>query len=228
VFHCLHNFCVTDLSSFYLDVIKDRLYSSAPRSRARRSAQTVLHLILLSLLRDMAPILSFTAEEVFQSMPSALRPEQKTVFALAEPDLSSFSLAGEERGAWETLLKIRGEATKLIEPLRKSGEIGHSLDTALGLYAGPELLRSLQSLRADLRAVFIVSRFELAPLEKAVPEAVQAEETADLRIAVSRARGTKCARCWVYSEEIGRDAAHGDVCPRCSAVLSRTDPDSRL
>jgi isoleucyl-tRNA synthetase len=223
VFHTLHNFCVTDLSAFYLDIIKDRLYSFAPKSRERRSAQTALHLILLSLLRDMSPVLSFTAEEVFQNIPASLRPGQQTVFALQEPDLSSFCLKEDERKLWDTLLKIRAEATKVIEPLRKSGEVGHSLDTALSIYAEPGLLNSLQNLKTDLRAVFIVSQLALAPLEHATQTAAQAEETAGLKFAVSRARGAKCARCWIYSEELGKDAGHVpehvDVCPRCSAVL---------
>jgi isoleucyl-tRNA synthetase len=221
VFHTLHNFCVTDLSSFYLDIIKDRLYSFAPQSRERRSAQTSLYLILLSLLRDMSPVLSFTAEEVFQSIPAALRPQQETVFALPEPDLSTFSLNGESRANWESLLKIRGEATRAIELLRKSGEVGHSLDTALFIYAAPELLKNLQNLQTDLRAVFIVSQLEIAALEKAPQGAIQAEEIEGLKFAVSKARGTKCSRCWIYSEELGRDVQNPDVCPRCAAVLKQ-------
>ncbi|MDR1124516.1 MAG: isoleucine--tRNA ligase [Deltaproteobacteria bacterium] len=218
-YHTLHNLCVTDLSAFYLDVLKDRLYASAPDSKERRSAQTVLHIILILMMRQMTPILSFTAEEVYQNLPAAVKPVYDTVFALPEPDLSSFRFDAEERRNWEKLLGIRSEVSRAIEPLRKSGAVGHTLDTAITLYADDKLKAALESLHTDLRAVFIVSRFELKPFSQAPADAVAAEEVEGLKISVAKAEGEKCARCWIYSEEIGKDARYGDVCPRCASVL---------
>ncbi|MCL1915164.1 MAG: isoleucine--tRNA ligase [Desulfovibrionaceae bacterium] len=218
VFHSLHNFCVTDLSAFYLDILKDRLYSYAPQSRERRSAQTALRQILLLLARDMAPVLSFTAEEVFQSLPAALRPDCPTVFAMPEPELPSAFLGTEERAAWETLLKTRALVTSAIEPLRQSGLVGHSLDTSVTLYVAEELGQTLRSLRADLRAVFIISQLELKPLAEAPAEAQPQADLPGLKIGVSRAKGAKCARCWVYNEDL-ENGEHPEICPRCAKAL---------
>ncbi|MCL1889298.1 MAG: class I tRNA ligase family protein, partial [Desulfovibrionaceae bacterium] len=219
VFHSLHNFCVTDLSAFYLDILKDRLYSYAPRSRERRSAQTALRQILLLLARDMAPVLSFTAEEVFQSLPPALRPDCPTVFAMPEPEMPAAFLDAEERAAWEILLKTRALATSAIEPLRQSGLVGHSLDTSVTLYVAEDLGQRLRSLRADLRAVFIVSQLELKPLAEAPAEAQPQADLPGLKIGVGRAKGAKCARCWVYSEDLGQSGEHPEICPRCAEAL---------
>lgn len=219
VFHTLHNFCVTDLSAFYLDVLKDRLYSYAPNSKERRSAQTALSLILSLLLRDMAPVLSFTAEEVFQSLPEGLKPGCETVFAMPQPDMNTLDFGLAERDAWEKLLKARAEVTKAIEPMRKEGVIGHALDTAVTVYADEALYMAINELGTDLRALFIVSQFELRPLSEAPANAYAPEELEGLKVAVAKAAGEKCARCWVYSTELGTDLDYPDACPRCTEVL---------
>lgn len=219
VYHTLHNLCITDLSAFYLDVLKDRLYSYAPKSRERRSAQTALYYILLILLRDMAPVLSFTAEEAFQTLPVALRGNAKTVFAMPEPDLSALPFDEAAQQAWATLQEVRAAVTKAIEPLRKDGTVGHVLDTKVTLYADDALRAVLEGLKTDLRALFIVSQLVIAPLNTAPDSAFRPEELPDLAIVVDKAEGEKCARCWIYSTELGRDAAYPDVCPRCTAVL---------
>jgi isoleucyl-tRNA synthetase len=219
VFHTLHNLCAADLSAFYLDVIKDRLYASAPRSRERRSAQTALYRILCILAADMAPVLSFTAEEVFDSLPAGLKPEVATVFAFHIDESSILVLDDEEAARRQTLLDVRSEITRAIEPLRKAGQVGHALDTAVIVYAGSALTRDLHALGTDLRAAFLVSDFTLEPLEKAPVDAVRAENMDDLRIHVCPAAGKKCVRCWIYSKELGSDPAHPELCPRCTAVL---------
>ncbi len=220
VFHGLHNLCATDLSAFYLDVLKDRLYSSAPASRERRSAQSALYRILMLLVRDMAPVLSFTAEEVFLHLPEALRPQVSTVFALPDVMDDAFLLDETERAEWETLAAVRAEVTRAIEPLRKSGVVGHALDTRVTLYADPALTDLLSGLGTDLRALFIVSQLRLLPLEQAPEdESTVRGGLPGLAVKVERAAGNKCARCWIYTEEQGSDDAFPDVCPRCAAVL---------
>ncbi|MDR2076964.1 MAG: class I tRNA ligase family protein, partial [Desulfovibrio sp.] len=217
VFHTLHNLCVTDLSAFYLDVLKDRLYSSASGDKGRRSAQTALWRALLILICDMAPVLSFTADEVFSFLPAALRPEGRTVFAMQTGRLPTLALTAEERARWETLLAVRAEITRAIEPLRKAGQVGLALDTAVTLYADAPLLADLAALGTDLRSLFLVSRFSLLPLEQAPAGAIKGQGS--LALTIQKAAGEKCARCWIYSPDLGADPAWPDLCPRCAAVL---------
>jgi isoleucyl-tRNA synthetase len=219
VFHTLHNLCVTDLSAFYLDVLKDRLYASAPKSAERRSAQTALWRILLILVSDMAPVLSFTAEEAFSHLSPSLKPDMPTVFALCDRDMPTLRLSGEECARWKTLLDVRAEIMKAIEPLRESGKIGHGLDTSVTLYAGSGLTADILALGTDLRSLFIVSQFTVRPLDQAPADALAAQDLEELFISVRRAEGAKCDRCWIYSTDIGSDPLFPGVCPRCASVL---------
>ena len=223
VYHTLHNYCVTDLSSVYLDILKDRLYASAPHSEERRSAQTALWHILCLLLRDMAPVLSFTAEEIFSHLPASLRGPETTVFALPPLDAAPYLLDESTRDDWNMLLTVRGAVTKGIEPMRREGIIGHSLDTRVTLFVADELRQRLEGLHTDLRAVCIVSQLHLEALDRAPQDAYQDEEVPGLAIGVEKARGEKCERCWIYSTEPGSDAAHPALCPRCTAVIKGMD-----
>lgn len=219
VYHTLHKYCVTDLSAVYLDILKDRLYASGAGSRQRRSAQTALSHILCLLLRDMAPVLSFTAEEIFSHLPPALHGPQSTVFALPPVNVQPWLLDEGRRDDWNVLLAVRGAVTKAIEPLRRDGVVGHSLDTRVTLYLADELRQRLESLGTDLRAVCIVSQLETAPADAAPDTALRDADVAGLAIGVEKARGEKCARCWIYSTELGGDPTHPTLCPRCAAVL---------
>lgn len=220
VFHALHNLCATDLSAVYLDILKDRLYASGATSPERRSAQTALLHILSMLVRDMAPILSFTAEEVYGHLPEALRdPAVGTVFALPPLAAAPFLLDDAARENWEVLLALRGGVLRTIEPLRRDGKIGHSLDTRVTLYVAPELRRRLDAVGADLRAVCIVSQLAVRPLDEAPADAAAVEDVEGLAVTVERAAGEKCERCWIYSTELGTDPEHPTLCPRCTAVL---------
>jgi isoleucyl-tRNA synthetase len=219
VYHALHNLCVTDLSAFYLDIIKDRLYIEAPDGPARRSAQTVLWQALLLMVQDLAPVLSFLAEEVYQALPAALRPEAKTVFAVRFAPEGA-ALDPELRRKWEFLLAVRGEVTKAIEPKRKAGLVGHSLDTAVTLYGPEALLADLAIPGADLAELFIVSKAELAAGVAAPAEAFASGEIAGLAVGVAAAPGNKCARCWRFDERLGQLPGHPELCPRCSDIVA--------
>lgn len=219
VYHTLHNYCVTDLSSMYLDVLKDRLYASGPASAERRSAQTALWHILGLLLRDMAPVLSFTAEEIFAHLPEGLRGGEPTVFALQPIESAPLMLDEGARDDWNVLAAVRGAVTKAIEPMRRDGVIGHSLDTRVTLFVADELRQRLEGLNTDLRAFCIVSQIAMQPLESAPQGAYCDEEIAELAIGVEKAHGEKCERCWIYSTELGTDAEHPTLCPRCTAVI---------
>ena len=219
VYHTLHNYCVTDLSSMYLDILKDRLYASGAASVERRSAQTAMCHILSMLLRDMAPVLSFTAEEIYSHLPADLRGTEPTVFALPPVDAAPFLLDEGKRDDWTVLTAVRGAVTKAIEPMRRDGVIGHSLDTRVTLFVADELRQRIDGLNTDLRAFCIVSQIAMQPLEAAPQEAYRDEEIAGLAIAVEKAHGEKCERCWIYSTELGTDAEHPTLCPRCAAVI---------
>ncbi len=228
IYHTLHNLCATDLSATYLDILKDRLYASGTQSRERRSAQTALFHILSLLTRTMAPVLSFTAEEVYTHMPEALRQtDVQTVFAL--PALSThvsgdmlkeFLLSDEERGQWDALFGIRAALIRAIEPLRKDGTIGHSLDTRVTLYASTALRQVLAETGVDMRAVCIISQYVEGDLADAPASALRPEDMEDIAIVVEKAQGEKCERCWIYSTELGTHTEHPTLCPRCTAVLT--------
>jgi isoleucyl-tRNA synthetase len=170
------------------------------------------------LVQDMAPILSFTAEEVFQHLPEPIRGETKTVFALHFQPVTRDLVSAEEKELWDLVSQVRNEVTRAIEPLRKSKELGHSLDSHVTLYCSEGLLYDLSGIDT-LRDIFIVSRVTLAPMDQAPETAVTAEAMDTLRIGVTRAPGTKCSRCWVYSEELGTSPEHPEACPRCTRVL---------
>ncbi|WP_027722647.1 isoleucine--tRNA ligase [Maridesulfovibrio zosterae] len=216
VYHTLHNLCTTELSSFYLDIIKDRLYVSGEKSLERRSAQTVLWQTMLMLLKDMAPILSFTAEEAFSHLPEEMKGGVDTVFAI-RPHLLDPAISNEERKTWELLVDVRNEVTKAIEPLRREKVIGHSLDTKITLFANDEILKALEPV--EMREYFIVSGVEVKPLAEAGDDAVKPEELEGLCIKVEKSEGEKCSRCWRY-DTLGTNTDHPELCPRCAAVLS--------
>jgi isoleucyl-tRNA synthetase len=216
IHHALHNYCVVDLSAFYLDVLKDRLYTTAPADPLRRSAQTAMALILDALTRLMAPVLCFTAEEIWPYMPGAGRPESVHMAALPEPDPAWEDRRLAER--WNFFLEVRGEVTRALEIARADKRIGHGLDAAVTLYAGNETYRRLAPFADDLATLFIVSAAAL--VEATVPEdAFKAEGVPELGVQVETAAGQKCARCWIHHPAVGNDAAHPDICPRCLAAL---------
>ena len=218
MYHTLHNLCAADLSAFYLDILKDRLYSSGKNDHGRRSAQTALIHILLMLVRDMAPVLSFTADEVYSYLPEALKQGIPSVFSLQALDIKTYLLDEASLGIWQTVLAVRAELTKAIEPLRREGTIGHGLDTHVTLYADAALEASLRSVTTDLRAMCIVSRLDIEPLANAPAEAWKGDMEG-LAILVVKAQGIKCERCWIYTESAGTDPEHPGLCPRCTEVL---------
>lgn len=220
VFHTLHAMCVNDLSAFYLDVIKDRLYVSGKDSKERRAAQTVIWKTLLALMQGMAPILSFTAEEVFGSLPQILRPMGRTVFESRFSFEPEERLNDEERSDLRLLSLLRAEVNKAAEPIRKAGAIGHSLDTHVTLYGPDRLLANIKALGADLRELFIVSQVSMSAAEQAPADAYRSAEMEGLAIRVEKASGEKCQRCWIYDARTGEEAAFPGTCPRCARILA--------
>jgi isoleucyl-tRNA synthetase len=208
----LINFCAVDLSALYLDIVKDRLYCSAAASPERRSAQTALWEILDVLTRVMAPVMSFTAEEVWISMPAGDRPPSVLLAGFPTEAYRDDRLAEK----WERLFAVRGAVTKALEEARQAGHIGHSLDARVRLSAAGGLRPLLEQETEALPALFIVSQVQLA---NDLGEDLTSPILSELRVHIEGARGGKCERCWNYSEVVGTDLTHPGLCARCLQVM---------
>jgi isoleucyl-tRNA synthetase len=224
VFHGIHNFCSVDLSALYLDILKDRLYTSPANSPQRRAAQTALYKVLDALVRLMAVILSFTAEEVWQHIPGA-KEQGKSVHLTLFPGVESryFDAKLEER--FELLLKVRAEVSRVLESARKDKLIGNSLEAAVTLSGTGKILSFLQENEATLKELFIVSQVLLSA--NAAPGAQPSKEMEGLYILVSRAGGQKCPRCWVYDPKVGEGNGYSPVCPRCEDALAAIQAEGK-
>ncbi|RNW13386.1 isoleucine--tRNA ligase [Serratia nematodiphila] len=210
----LMQFCSVEMGSFYLDIIKDRQYTAKSDSVARRSCQTALYHIVEALVRWMAPIMSFTADEIWGFMPGKRAQYVFTeewydgLFGLAEGEPMNDAF-------WAELLKVRGEVNKVLEQARADKRLGGSLEAAVTLYADSELAARLNSLQDELRFVLLTSAASVAPLADAPADAQASELLKGLKIAFSTAPGEKCPRCWHYTTDIGLVAEHADICGRC-------------
>jgi isoleucyl-tRNA synthetase len=217
IYHAIHNFCVVDLSAFYLDVLKDRLYVSAATSEKRRSAQTAIFEIATTLVRLMAPILAFTADEVWEHLPAfSGKSESVHLELLPEPVAAYVDETIEEE--WESILDIRVEVNRALELARKNKEVGHSLDAEITLGISGSLLERLRGLEDILSRVFIVSKVRLAEAGS-IEAGVEAVDIPGMLIEVKPAAAEKCARCWVHDESVGTDGDQPEICGRCVKEL---------
>ncbi len=216
--HALYHFCVSTLSAFYLDVLKDRLYTFPADSEGRRSAQSALAAIARSLSLALAPILAFTAEEVWEHLPR-LGGDPESVHLGELPRPPALPEAPELLERWERLQAVRAEVAKALEGARQSAGLGGSLEARVRLKAAPPLQELLERFKAELPAVFIVSQVELGGgPEGEVLGAVQAPE---VRVEVRRALGRRCERCWNYSEQVGEAGDFPTLCERCLPTVRR-------
>ncbi|KAB8306147.1 isoleucine--tRNA ligase [Erwinia endophytica] len=210
----LMQFCSVEMGSFYLDIIKDRQYTAKADGLARRSCQTALYFIAEALVRWMAPIISFTADEIWNELPGK---REKYVFT-EEWFGGLFGLAENEPmndSYWDELLKVRGEVNKVIEQARADKRVGGALEAAVTLYADASLAEKLTSLGDELRFVLLTSGAQVADYAQATADAQQSELLKGLKIALHQAEGDKCPRCWHYTTDIGQSAEHPEICGRC-------------
>ncbi|MEZ5399334.1 MAG: isoleucine--tRNA ligase [Bryobacteraceae bacterium] len=212
-YQALYNFAIVDLSSLYFDVLKDRLYTSAAKSPARRSAQTALWRVTRALVRLLAPILTFTTEEVWSHFPRAAGdPDSIHLTLFPEPGEVTAGLTAEHHARapeWDKLVDVRETVNKSLELARQEKFIGSSLEAKVHLKAGPVLLPLLERYRAHLPALFITSQVSL-----------EGHADSDLAVHVHRAEGVKCERCWKYNTGVGIDSRWPTVCPPCADALS--------
>jgi isoleucyl-tRNA synthetase len=220
VYHALNNFCSVDLSALYLDIVKDRLYCSAASAPARRAAQWTLWYVADVLTRLMAPVLSFTSEDIWEHLPG---PKPDSVFLAAVPDADADLIDDELDAVWGRLFQMRAAVNKALEEARQASAIGHSLDACVWLAptepasaVGAAWADLLGRYRDELATLCIVSQVEVGGSPDGVPPSAL---LGDLAIRVSAAAGTKCARCWNYRTSVGQVQAHPEICDRCAAVV---------
>ncbi len=219
-FHAVHNFCAVDLSAQYLDIIKDRLYTSAPDDPARRAAQTAAYDILSALLRLMAPVLTFTAEEAWRLMPGV---HAESVHLERFPQVPLEWIDDTLKGEWDRLLEVRREVAKALETVRSQKQIGSGLEAAVSIAAAPEDLPALLGAKGGLLApLFIVSDVRLfeSPSPDVLLPPTESSEIPGLVIAIGRAAGAKCERCWRYSPRVGESPQHPTLCERCLPLIT--------
>ncbi len=216
VYGALYGFCTVDMSAFYLDILKDRLYTHATHSLSRRSAQTVLWDILEAFTRLIAPILPFTSEEVYAAMQEGRPPDarKESVHIMLFPEYESSRDSDDLVAEWQAISEMREEVLKALEEVRQSGIIGNSLEARVDIQAAGPSLALLRRHESDMKYIFIVSQVVIK----------QGPETQDgIEIRVSKAEGRKCERCWNYSIEVGKDQIYPTLCDRCLPVVREID-----
>ena len=219
IYHELCNFCTVDLSKLYIDITKDRVYAEGATSRARRSAQTAMYHIISTMTRLMAPLLSFTAEEIWQAMPHAEGDVPESVFLNDMPAFDEALAFADVRAKWDRLFALREPVMKALELARADKVIGKSLDASVAVYAPDEAdFALLDAFRAELPTVFIVSQVALK--NESAPEGTLIDEGATIGVVVTAAEGEKCDRCWNYTTSGTKTEDGGCLCPRCRSVLS--------
>lgn len=207
----LMNFCTIELGSFYLDVIKDRQYTAKTEGHARRSCQTALYHIIEAMVRWMAPVMSFTAQEIWESLPA--RRESFVFTGVWYEGLQGVPVGKLDDAFWQQLLQVRDEVNKVIELARKEGKVGASLQAEVTLYADANLAQALGKLDSELRFVLITSTATV--LTEAAPADAVATEIAGLAVQVQASTAAKCDRCWHHRHDVGVNPAHPLICLRC-------------
>ena len=219
IYQKIHNFCALDLGSFYLDIIKDRQYTTPVNSNARRSCQTAMYYIIHALTRWLAPILSFTAEEIWRVIPG--NELAGTIFVERWYDAWP-SITTVDMDYWKNIALVRDEVNKALENQRREGVIGSPLAANVVIYADKSMHDCLARLGDELRFILITSSATLQPMSERPSSAILNAELG-IAIDVLPSQATKCSRCWHRSEEIGHDSEHPELCPRCIGNISGVD-----
>ncbi|MDR4946310.1 isoleucine--tRNA ligase [Neobacillus cucumis] len=214
IYHAVNNFCTLDLSAFYLDFAKDVLYIEATDNHERRAIQTVLYESLLALTKLVSPILSHTADEVWQYIPSVT---EESVQLTDLPEYQELEGAKALEEKWSAFMTLRDDVLKALEEARNQKVIGKSLTAKVSLYVNEKSKELLDSISENLKQLFIVSGFEVAGTYDQAPDNAVKLETA--AIVVTKAEGETCERCWIVTPEVGQDSEHSTLCPRCAEVV---------
>ncbi len=212
IYQKLHNFCVVDMGGFYLDIIKDRQYTSKTDGLPRRSAQTALYYIVNAFTRWIAPILSFTADELWDEIPGQ---KEDSVFVAQWTSLPEFDSEPKfDNHYWEFISQVKGVVNKAIEAKRNEGVVGGTLAAEVSLYCRSDIKEKLALIESELRFVLICSKVSLLDSEDAKENAVETD-IEGIKISIAKSENTKCERCWHYVESVGKIVAHPQICQRC-------------
>lgn len=215
VFHSIHNFCVTDLSNFYLDIIKDRLYCTKESSSDRRAAQTTMYILLNAVARLIAPILAFTAEEIWTYMPHSSEDDTRSIVFNEMPKKIDISVTEEFDKKWNVIYRLREDAKKALEIKRADKFIGASLEAKVTIHCAASVYNEILSYCNELAAVFIVSEVEAVNDENGEFKG----DFEGVTMTVEKAHGEKCERCWIYSDTVGKNSEHSTLCSRCAEEI---------
>lgn len=207
VYHAIHNFCVVDMSNFYLDVLKDRLYTEKADSKPRRAAQTSIYIILNAMTRMIAPILAYTSDEIWKYMPHSSNENANHVIFNEMPEKVDISIDDNFMTFWDEIHELRDDVKKSLEAFIKDKTIKSSLEAKVTLIASGDKLAFLKKAENELATAFIVSEVEIA------------ENSSELEIKIEKAEGEKCERCWAISKTVGKSNEHPTLCSRCCENL---------
>ena len=217
-YHAVNNFCTTELSKLYIDITKDRVYTERADSKARRSAQTAMYFVLSGLVRLLAPMISFTAEEMWQAIPHKASDVRESVFLNDMPAFEESLTYPVLTEKWNRLFTMRDDVMKALELARAEKLVGKSLEAKITLYTkDAEMLALLRGFGAELNTVFIVSGVKLEECD--APAGAHTEGESGVSVLVEPADGCKCDRCWSYSIDGESDGEGGFICARCRDIL---------
>ena len=217
VYHAVQKFCIVDMSNFYLDVLKDRLYVEKSNGVERRTAQTTIYIILNALVKMIAPILSYTSEEIWKYMPHFESEKTESIFLNDMSENVNLEITEKFIDKWDKIHKIRNEIKKILEIQRKNKIIGSSLEAEIAIYCDGELFEFIKRSKEDLQNVLIVSGIEI--FENGEGN-YKSEEIENLSVSISHSKYKKCERCWTYSSTVGQDSLNPTICKRCIEVLN--------
>lgn len=217
VYHRIYNFCVVDMSNFYLDILKDRLYVENANSKSRRAAQTTIYMILDAMTRLVSPILAFTSEEIWQAMRHGENDDSRSVLFNNMPSLTGIIVDSSFKEYWDKIHLLRDEVQRSLELARKNKVIGSSLDAKVTLYCeNNEIFNFIKSSEKDLKIIFIVSKVQV---KSGGLGEIKSDQFNGVSITITHASGNKCERCWVYSDTVGQNTKHDSLCDRCVKIL---------
>lgn len=220
IYHGIHDFCAVEMSNFYLDIIKDRLYCDGTDSVSRKSAQTAIYIILDGLVRMLAPILAFTSEEIWAAMPHRKGDDSESVLFNEMPsNLPAYDYAEGWESRWDKLLKLRTDVNKALEIARSEKIIGKPLDAEVTLFISEDAAAAFDEMKDEcFEALFIVSKVNLS---YGAGCGYTGNEFPGISISVQSSAAPKCARCWTHKEQVGQNAEHPELCPRCIAAIAQ-------
>ena len=207
IYHSIHNFCVVDMSNFYLDVLKDRLYTEKSDSISRRAAQTTIYIILDAMTRMISPILAYTSDEIWRYMPHKSTDNTENIIFNSMPSVYDLDVTDDFMETWKKIHQLRDDVKKELEGIIKSKTIKSSLEAKVTLTASGDYLAFLNEIKDEIKPALIVSDVEIK------------EGTGELSISVEKAQGEKCERCWCISDTVGKDETHPTICSRCCEIL---------